>query len=419
MDAASLAIASWRPPSDLSRSARRVLLVLVQLVLLAELPGGLADLAVEDVLAADQARGERLGVGGDVLDVADEPPEVGLGGPELLARLFDIAALEGFDRLADCLEIEPRAAVLGEGGVDVQCEPSGVVLECTLGVGQGLELGGVLGRVGGAPGLLVLAAGQVARLAGETVGLAGLGVEQGAAEVGRLADEPVQLVADGVLPGLETVELGAAVRGGVRLVGDPLLAIGQLVQLAAARGPLIALGQFALELVEALAHRRQPFAGPAEVVGRAGRILIVAGARASRGGLGLELGDLPGGPCQLAGRGVLAQRPGELLEPLDQVAQGPLAFLDRHPAAGVPLAFAASGRVGGLAQPLRLLAAGSDVLPERVERRLDRRPPHPRQPRRDRLGTLHDRQHLRGRPGDVRTLRPGPVVGHAQAICRR
>ena len=124
-------------------------LVLVELVLLAEPGESLIDLAVQRVLAPDQPPGQRLGIARQILDIAGELPQLVLGPFEMLAGLVGIAALDRLGGQPDLLDVEPRPAVLGERRVNLEGEPPGVVLEGALGVGEGLELGGVLRRVGG------------------------------------------------------------------------------------------------------------------------------------------------------------------------------------------------------------------------------------------------------------------------------
>ena len=240
-------------------------------------------------------------------------------------------------------------------------------------------------------GLLALAVGQVAGLAGQPVGLARpRPASRAPRRSGVSRTRRVELVADGVLPGLEPVELGAAARGGRRPRRRSVCWRSASSWSLPARARPPGLRSSSLRWSSSRRSPTAPAGSPAwrRSASAAGRILVLpVRSSIARADSASSSAICRAGRASWRVAGSSPSDPGELLEPLDQVAQGPPRVPRPPAAAGVPSAFAASGRVGGLAQLFRLLPAGSDVLPERVERRLDRRPPHPRQPRRDRLGT--------------------------------
>ncbi len=302
--------------------------------------------------------------------------------------------------------------------VDLQGQAPGVVLEGALGVGQGLEFRRIAGRVGRPTGFLVLSIGQGAGFAGEPLGLLGLGLEEGAAEVGGLADQGIDLVAYGVLPGLEPVELGA-VAGGFGLVGDLLLACGQRLEPSALGVILAQFIQLVLELLQAVADGAEPVRRLLEIGEATLRVVVLPGAVEHRAAaLGLELGDLTGGPGERPEPRVLVEIAGEELQAVDHRACVRLAVLDRLLTGPVPSAFAVPGGFGGVAQPFGLLPIGRRGLLQRVELGLHGRAPEPAQLGQQRLGAGDDRDLLRGCPYDVGTARGGPIVGDPEPIAQ-
>ena len=250
---------------------------------------------------------------------------------------------------------------------------------------------------------------------------------------GRLAHQAIEVVPHVVLPGLEPVELGATTRVRVDFgrVGEPMLAVGQLVELAApprGRPGPGARRVLALELVEALAHRRQPFAGPAEVLHAAGPDRQGhAGARSS-----ITRADdsaSTSATCR-AGRasglvaGLLTQRAGELLEPFDQARGGCAQALSST--ARRRLASQRSRHRGGPSRRPRGAApppgpACGDVLPECSPRRCawHRRAPEPRASRDLTIGSptaTTVSSFVQATRVTFGPLGRGPIVGHAQPI---
>ena len=192
----------------------------------------------------------------------------------------------------------------------------------------------------------------------------------GRREVGGLADQAVDLVAYGVLPGLEPVEL-RPVAGGLGLVGDPLLASGQSLEPPALRVILVPFVQLALELLQAIADGAEPVGRLLEIGEATLRVIVLPGAVEHRSAaLGLELGDLTRGPGERPESRVLVEIAGETQDAVDQRAGVRLAALDGLLAGPVPSTFTALGRFGGIAKPFGLLPIGRRGLLQGVEHRL-------------------------------------------------
>ena len=403
----------------LDPGVERGLFLGVQVVLRVDLAERLGDVVVQDVLAAFQAPGEGLGIVRDVLQVARQPAQLGFGPFEPLAGLVEVAALDRLGGLADLLGVEPAPAVLGEWLIDLQREPPGLVFEGALEVGDRLELRGVPGQVGRLLRLLALAPGQLVGLPGQGFGLPGQGVEDLVAELGRRLEQGVQVVLDGVLLGLEPVEQGA-VAGPFGVGGDRLLTFGQGAEPLAVGLALVESVELALKLFQPLVDGGEPGVGLAEVGEALGGVVVVAGlVEHGAAGLGLDLGNLPGGSGERAELGIVGEVARQELEPIGHGAGLGLAVVEGLLASLVPGAVAALGGVGGVAELLGLLPVRGRRLLHGVELRLQRLAAGLAPPRLERRRAGDDRQVVARRPDDVRPARLGPVVGHAHAIRER
>ena len=325
---------------------------------------GLVDIGPERLLTPRQALGACPGVAGGVRDVAGKAAELDLGAFEPLPCLVKIAALERRHGVVDHVRIEAAAAVLDEGLVDVEREATRVLFEGALRLGQLRERAPLVRRVAGAAGFVALVLGQRVRLPRERVGLVGLTREDVAAKLGRLLEQSVEVVLNRVLLGLELID-GRFATGAL---GDRLFAPGQVaepLEVGVAAGQRVKL---ALEVVEPLDHRGESEVGlakavePPAVLGGAARLVEHGAAR-----LGLNLGDLPRRPGELADRrlGVLGQRAGEELEPVGHAAGLGLAALECLLLGPIPAAIAPLDCVGGIAQLLGLgarLAAAACLI---------------------------------------------------------
>ena len=322
-----------------------------RVVLPLDLADGLADLPRQGLLPPRQATGQRLGIGGDVLGVARDTPQLGLGLFELSPARLDLAALDRRDGLAERLRVEPAAAVLAQRLVDLHRQAAGVDLDLPLLLGEGIQGRLAPRALGGLPRLVALAGREVAGLRGERGRLLRLVVERGRLQVGRGRGDGVELAADLVLLGAEVGQGVRVVADLVRAVGQGILARGQLAEpLSLAVGPGQGV-ELALEFFDPLMDGPEPGVGAAEsgeprggVGGRGGLLQGVAA------GLGLDVGDLPGrpreGPERRVGLQVLRQR----AEVVDDLPRRRPALGQGRVALPVPRLRLAPGRVGRVAE---------------------------------------------------------------------
>src|SRR5262249_50003194 len=325
------------------------------------------DLPLDLLLPACEAAGEGLGVAADLVEVDGEAAEVVLARLQALSALIEIPAPDRVGRRAEGVGVEAAAAVLAQGRVDLQGETAGVVFEPALGVGQGPEGTRVGSQIGGASGLVLLAAGQGVGLLGERDGLARRALQGAGAESGRLLQEVVEAAPDLLLLGLEPVgprAVGALGGHGGGPVGERPLAGGQVVEAA---GGVVALGPLvepAPEVVESAEEGGEPGVGLAEVGQAACGVGGAAGLvepRAARLPPGPRPPPRPTGPGAGPRVGVEVARQDP--QPVGHVARDGLATGQRPVARLVPAAVAAQGGVGRVAELLDVLAVLGGDLP--------------------------------------------------------